>query len=73
MREQELYMRLCVRLAWTKREERTRRRRAAEMLDRLLMSSVMRSIEWGPVVDQAIPPVGCRSRLDRRRDAWEVK
>lgn len=29
MREHELYMRLCVRLAWTKREERTRRRKDA--------------------------------------------
>ena len=55
MSENEYYTRMCVRFAWTAKEQKARRKRAAAMQERLLLSIVAFSIESGPVGEVTVP------------------
>ena len=55
MSENEYYTRMCVRFAWTAKEQKARRERAAAMQERLLLSIVALSIESGPVDEDMVP------------------
>ncbi len=55
MSENEYYTRMCVRFAWTAKEQKARRKRAAAMQERLLLSIVALSIESGPVDEDIVP------------------
>ena len=47
MSENEYYTRMCVRFAWTAKEHKVGRNRAAAMQGRLLLSIVAMSLEGG--------------------------
>ena len=55
MSETEYYTRLCVRFAWSEKEQEARRERAAAMQSRLLLSIVARSIDSGPDCEARAP------------------
>jgi len=61
MSENEYYTRMCVRFAWTAKEQKARRERAAAMQERLLLSIVALSIESGPAGEEMVPrsDAGC--------------
>lgn len=55
MSENEYYTRMCVRFAWTAKEQKARRKRAAAMQERLLLAIVALSIKSGPADEDMVP------------------
>ena len=55
MSENEYDTRMCVRFAWTAKEQKARRKRAAAMQEKLLLSIVALSIDSGPADEDMVP------------------
>ncbi|HBV64380.1 MAG TPA: hypothetical protein DEF45_15315 [Rhodopirellula sp.] len=55
LNENECYTRMCVGFAWTAKEQKARRKRAASVQHKLLLSIVAFSIEMGTKGEETVP------------------